>query len=137
MSSKTFQGSCQCRRVKFEADIDFSTAGTHKCNCTSCWKRRWWSVKVEPSAFRLRGGQEELTKYQPGQDTGHGGFCKHCGVTPYAWVDAAEWNPAAYWSVNVACLDDLPPAELAAAPITYYDGLADNWWNPPAETRHL
>jgi hypothetical protein len=24
-----------------------------------------------------------------------------------------------------------------AAPVTYYDGLRDNWGEPPPETRHL
>jgi len=65
------------------------------------------------------------------------GFCRECGVIPYGWVDAAEWNDGEYVSVNVACLDDLDPAELAAAPVSYMDGRHDNWWNPPAETRHL
>jgi len=40
-------------------------------------------------------------------------------------------------SINLACLDDLDPAELIAAPVTYRDGRNDNWWHPPAETRHL
>ena len=61
----------------------------------------------------------------------------HCGVRPYGWVDVAEWNDTEYVSVNVACLDNLDPAELIAAPVQYMDGLHDNWWNPPAETRHL
>lgn len=137
MSTKTYHGSCQCRRIQFEADIDLAQTGTGKCNCTSCWKRRWWSTRAEPKNFRLTGGQQELTGYVAGSDTGHGGFCKHCGVTPYAWVDAADWNPAAYWSINVACLDDLDPGELMAAPIRYMDGRNDNWLNVPAEIRHL
>ncbi|HMJ54605.1 MAG TPA: hypothetical protein VK540_21130 [Polyangiaceae bacterium] len=53
------------------------------------------------------------------------------------WVDAAEWNEGAYVSVNVAAVDDLDPAELVAGPIQFCDGKNDNWWNPPAETRHL
>lgn len=136
MTTRTYLGSCVCKRVKFEADVDWS-AGTGKCNCTSCWKRRWWSVKVPTSGFRYLGGETELSKYRDGQATGHGGFCKHCGVTPYGYVDAAEWNDGAYVSVNVACLDNLDPAELVAAPINYMDGLHDNWWAAPAETRHL
>ena len=40
-------------------------------------------------------------------------------------------------SINVACLDDATPDELIAAPVTYYDGLNDNWWVVPSETRHL
>lgn len=58
-------------------------------------------------------------------------------VRQHGWVDAAEWNEGAYVSVNVAAVDDLDPAELVAGPIQYCDGKNDNWWNPPAETRHL
>ena len=136
MAMKTYEGSCQCRRVRFEADIDLSQ-GTGKCNCTSCWKRRWWSVRAKPEHFRSIEGETELTGYKPGSATGHTGFCKHCGVTPYSWVPASEWNESEYVSVNVACLDNLEPAELVAAPVQYMDGRADNWWNPPSETRHL
>ena len=42
-----------------------------------------------------------------------------------------------YVSVHLSTLNDLPVAELVAAPIHYMDGLHDNWWNPPTETRHL
>jgi hypothetical protein len=123
-------------RIKFEAAIDLAE-GTGKCNCTSCWKRRWWSVRVKPEGFRSFGGEEHLSQYRPGSETGHRGFCKHCGVIPYGWVEAAEWNDGAYVSVNVACLDDLDPADLVAAPVQYMDGRADNWWSAPKETRHL
>jgi hypothetical protein len=136
MANKTYSGSCHCGRVKFEADVDWSQ-GTTKCNCTYCWKKRWWSVKVQPSGFRSLGGESELSGYKPGQSKGHTGFCKHCGVTPYGWVEPADWNPAEYVSVNVAALDELDPLDLLAAPVTYCDGRADNWWSAPAETRHL
>jgi hypothetical protein len=122
--------------VKFEADIDLSQ-GTRKCNCTICWKKRWWTVAVKPEGFRSLQGEQELSASKPGAERGHSGFCKHCGVFPYAWVPAAEWNDGEYVSVNVAALDDLDPAALATAPITYLDGKADDWWNTPAETRHL
>lgn len=136
MATKTYRGSCQCGRVKFEADVDLSQ-GTGQCNCTSCWKRRWWSVGVKPEAFRSIQGEQELSGYKPGQSKGHGGFCKQCGVAVYAWIDAAEWNDGEYVSLSVAALDDLEPADLLAAPVKYMDGRADDWWNVPAETRHL
>jgi hypothetical protein len=135
MATKTYQGSCHCGRVKFEATIDLAE-GTSKCNCTNCWKKRFWGVRAKPEAFRSLGGEQELSGYKP-EAAVNGGFCKHCGVIPYGFVDKSEWNPAAYVQVNVAALDNLDPAELLAAPVMYCDGRNNNWWNPPAETRHL
>ena len=135
MAKKTYQGSCHCGRIKFEADIDLA-AGTGKCNCTNCWKRRSWNTKVPVPDFRARGGEDQMSGYDPGAPI-QKGFCKNCGVITYAYVPKTEWNPSEYVSVSVAALDNLDPAELLAAPITYYDGRHDNWWNTPTETRHL
>lgn len=128
MTTKTFHGSCKCGTVHFEADIDWSR-GTTKCNCTSCWKRRWWSVKVKPEQFRPLSGDDALSQ--------KGGFCRNCGVTPYAEVEAAAWNDGAYVALNVATLDDLDPRELMAAPIQLCDGRNDDWFHKPEFTAHL
>jgi hypothetical protein len=127
-NTKTLHGSCKCGTVKFEAEIDLSQ-GTGKCNCTSCWKRRWWTVRAAPEAFRTLAGADALSK--------EGGFCTKCGVVPYAHVPASEWNPKAYVSVNVAVLDDLDPRELMAAPITYYNGRDNDWYHKPEYLDHL
>ena len=137
MTKTTYQGSCECGRIKFEADIDLAASGTSKCNCTTCWKRRLWTARVPADSFRSLAGAEELSEFKAGAARGHRGFCKGCGARPYAWVDAADWNDGEYVSVNVACLDQLEPATLLAAPIQYCDGRADNWCNAPQETRHL
>jgi hypothetical protein len=42
-----------------------------------------------------------------------------------------------YYNINVMCLDGVNIDELMLAPVTYYDGLNDNWDERPAETRHL
>jgi hypothetical protein len=43
----------------------------------------------------------------------------------------------AFVSINVACLDDVTPEELASLPIHYADGLNYNWPNSPAITSYL
>jgi hypothetical protein len=132
---KTYNGSCHCGKVHFEADIDLAT-GTGKCNCSICAKRRSWGAIVKPDAFRLTAGEAELADYQFGSLSAHHRFCKTCGVAPFGsgYVEAIG---GAYYSVNLACLDDLDPKDLVEAPIRYMDGRNNNWWQPPAETRHL
>jgi hypothetical protein len=51
--TKTYHGSCHCKRVTFEADLDLSK-GTGKCNCTYCWKIRNWSALGKPDQLRVR-----------------------------------------------------------------------------------
>jgi hypothetical protein len=118
-------------------DLDLAATGTSKCNCTFCWKKRWWSTRARPEDFRPMAGVEELSGYRRNEQNGRGGFCRHCGVSLYAYVPKEEWNDGEYVSVNVSALDDLDPAELVAAPLQLCDGRNDNWWSPPAESRHL
>lgn len=132
---KTFHGSCHCKKVRFEADIDLS-AGTGKCNCSICWKVRNWSVIVKPHDLRVQEGESELSDYQWGQKVGHAYFCKHCGVRVFGRGNIPEIG-GEYASIVLAALDDLPPGELAEAPIKYFNGRDNDWFNVPAETRHL
>ena len=127
MAKQTFHGSCKCGQVKFEVALDLS-AGTTKCNCTACWKRRWWSAKAQIDDFKPLAGDEVLTENN---------ICPRCGVIPYTHVEAAEWNDGAYVSINVAALDDLDPKQLMAAPVMLCDGRNDNWWSPPEYSAHL
>ena len=134
---RTYHGSCHCKAVTFEADIDLDQ-GTGKCNCTICWKKRMWNAGIQPEAFRLLSGEEQLADYARSGDwgEGHHRFCKVCGIATHGHGHI-EALGGPYVSVALATLDDLPVDDLVAAPVTYMDGLHDNWWNPPAETRHL
>jgi hypothetical protein len=138
---KTYHGSCHCGAVRFECEIDLAR-GTSKCNCSICSKTRFWKTLVKADAFRLIEGEEALTDYQFGSNTIHHLFCSRCGVKPFgrAFLDVifgGETLSGEYYAVNVACLDDVTPKELAEAPVRYEDGKNNNWESRPDEVGHL
>lgn len=135
---QTYHGSCHCKAVTFEADIDLD-AGTGKCNCTLCWKQRQWNAGgLKKEDFRLLSGEDALTDYSHSGDWGevHHLFCGSCGIATHGHgnIEAAGGE---FLSVHLAALDDLPVEALVTAPLSYMDGLHDNWWEAPKETRHL
>ncbi|NML34732.1 GFA family protein [Paraburkholderia antibiotica] len=133
---RTYRGSCHCQLVQFEARIDFSR-GTSKCNCSFCSRLRFWNVKVRPEAFRLLSDAAALSDYQGNNPVAHHPFCKRCGVHVFDRIEMPNGTGYPYINVNILCLEELDLDEALNAPISYHDGLHDNWGNAPAQTRHL
>ena len=133
---KNYHGSCHCGAIHFEAEIDLA-AETTRCNCTYCRKTRSWSVRANEASFRVTKGAAKAygREGSADYDSAHY-FCPTCGVRLFARGNIPELG-GKFVSVAISTLEDVSEAELIAAPITWCDGLHDNWWNPPAEVRHL
>lgn len=135
---QTYHGSCHCKAVTFEADIDLDK-GTNKCNCTFCWKQRMWNAgQLRAEDFRLLTGSEQLANYGKSGDWGEGyhRFCKRCGIATHSH-GRIEAMGGDFLSVHLAAIDDLPIEDLVEAPTHYMDGLHDDWQHEPSEKRHL
>ena len=131
---KTYHGSCHCGAVRFACDIDLAQ-GTLKCNCSICSKGRFWKAVIKADAFRLLQGADALSDYHFGRDIIHHMFCSRCGIKTFGHGQTKELGE--FYGINLACLDDAPPAELMAAPLQYQDGKNNKWESSPAETRQL
>lgn len=132
---RTYQGSCHCGAVRFEADLDLSL-GTVKCNCSICAKQRMWCAKAAPDEVRIVEGPGALQVYAFGGHVAHHYFCRTCGVHPFAYVDMPS-DGRRYWNVQICCLEEVDANEVASAPVTYEDGRADRWDRVPADIRLL
>jgi hypothetical protein len=131
---KTYHGSCHCGAVTFEAEIDL-TQSTFRCNCSICRRTRFWPAIAKPEGFRLLTGETDLTKYVFNTRKNHHYFCKHCGVRAFGIGNETPMGKMI--GINVMCLEGVSDEELSKVPITYVDGLHDNWQNVPEFFSHL
>lgn len=134
MAIKTFHGSCHCKGLRFEADLDLDK-GTGKCNCTYCAKVRNWAAQTTPAGFRwLAKDTYGEYGFVPGS-TNHHMFCTKCGVR--VGTEGTIPQLGAYVSVQLSTLDDLSVDELIGAKVHFANGLDNDWMHAPEETRQL
>lgn len=131
---KTYQGSCHCGAVRFEAELDLSQP-TYRCNCSICRRNRFWAAVALPEAFRLLAGEQALVEYLFNTRRNQHFFCRHCGVRAFGVGN--DTPVGRMYGVNIGCLEGIAEEELARIPITYVDGMNDRWQDAPAHVAHL
>ena len=124
---KTYQGSCHCGAIRFEADLDL-TQSTYRCNCSICRRTRFWPAIAREGAFRLLAGESELTQYLFNSRKNQHYFCRHCGVRPFGI--GTETPIGQMVGVNLGCLAGVSEEDLARLSITCGDGMHDRQGAP-------
>lgn len=96
-------GGCHCGTVRFEADVDITTAVD--CNCSYCSKIGLLLAFTGEKQFLLTAGHDALTDYR--FHTGHVAhlFCARCGTAVYGRVPGPDNRPLV--AVNLRCVDGL------------------------------
>ena len=135
MTTRTYEGSCHCGNIRYEAEIDLAQ-GTGKCNCTFCTKARAWKVFVKPASFRLLSGSNDAVGYRKHPQASLKYFCKTCGIKTHE-LGSADHMGGDFVGIFISALDNAEPEDLVAAPVRYADGRNNNWHNPPLFTDHL
>lgn len=100
MTTRTYTGTCQCGRVRYEADIDvgrdFPVATSRLFDRTAL---------IQSSAFRLLAGATDLVDCQFGTMlVSHNRACRHCGIRPFG-RGHLERLGGDFCAVNLATLD--------------------------------
>ena len=131
---KTYQGSCHCGTVRFEADLDLSQP-TFRCNCSICRRTRFWVAVARPEEFRLLSGEGEMTEYLFNTRRNQHFFCRRCGVRAFGIGNDTPIGKMI--GVNVGCLEGVPEEDLSRIPITRVDGMNERWGEAPAHFAHL
>ena len=108
-------GSCQCRKITFAANVD--PGNSYICNCTDCQTLAGsafrWSLTTPESDFKLLAGVPKYFVKVP--DDGSTGsqqdfFCADCGSPIYSTTPPGD--EARLFNIRVPTLkqrNDLPP----------------------------
>jgi hypothetical protein len=113
--TKTYEGSCHCGKVRYEATCALN--GAIACNCSMCRRKGTLLTFVPEEQFKLHQGEDALTDYQFGKKTIHHLFCSTCGVTSFARGSSPDGKTMI--AINVRCLDGVDPEKLS---LTHHDG---------------
>ena len=112
---KTWEGSCHCGKVKYEARADIRSVVS--CNCSICQRTGSLLAFVPAENFALLSGEDALTDYQFNQKVIHHLFCSTCGVRSFARGTGPDGKPMA--AINVRCLDGI---DLEKLDVMHFDG---------------
>jgi len=83
-----------------------------------CTKKGFIHLIVEPSAFELLSGAEDLVSYRFNTGVAEHKFCRRCGIHPF-YTPRSDPDKV---DVNVRCLDDV---DLTQLELLLFDGR--NW----------
>lgn len=125
-SAMLIHGSCHCGNVSFELDWDPdpSEIPARACTCSFCVKHGgvWTSTPTGRLRVRLRD-PSLVSRYAFGTRTAQFHVCGRCGAVP---VVSSEIEGRIHAVVSVNAFDDVDPALLRRAPVSFEGEAADS-----------
>jgi hypothetical protein len=109
---KTHEGGCHCGAVRYEVDVDASSA--IECNCSHCQSKGLLLAFAGEDQFRLKSGEGNLGEYQFNKRRIHHLFCKTCGVESFARGTGPDGKPMV--AINARALDGVDLGAIERKP---------------------
>lgn len=103
-----YRGSCHCKAVSFEVDVDLENPIT--CNCSYCQKRGSILAFTAEQNFTLESGNDKLTEYRFNTNKIEHLFCSICGMESFSKGETPDGRKMV--AVNVRCLEDVDISSL-------------------------
>jgi len=105
---KTMKGTCHCKAVEFEVDLDNGFENVRRCNCSLCSRKGAMMAGVPLERLRVVRGADKLSLYQWNTRIAKHYFCSICGIYTHHQRRSA---PDEY-GFNVACIEGVDPDSL-------------------------
>ena len=96
-----FEGSCHCKKVRFQIETENVYKDLYRCNCSLCRKKSIVMKPVSKEFFTLLEGNENLGLYKWNKNIAEHYFCQNCGI----YTHHRRRRDPSQISVNFACLD--------------------------------
>ena len=111
----TYEGSCHCGKVRYQAKVDLKSVVS--CNCSICSKTGTLLAFVPSEIFTLLSGEDALADYQFNKHHIHHRFCTTCGIRSFA--DGVGPDGTAMVALNTRCLEGVA---LTSLDVMHFDG---------------
>ncbi|MBV9348849.1 MAG: GFA family protein [Pseudolabrys sp.] len=108
------KGSCQCGKVKFEADTEIKDVIS--CNCSRCRRLGALLSAVPGDKFKLVAGEGAMTTYKFNKHVIDHQFCATCGIQPFA---QGKMGDKPMVMINVRCVEGV---DAESHPVRKFDG---------------
>jgi hypothetical protein len=116
MAEQTYDGSCHCGAVAFQAQVDLDQP-VIACNCSHCRRKGFLLSFVAPAKFELRSGKAALSDYRFNTHRIDHQFCQTCGVQAFAEGKGPDGSSMV--AINIRCLEGV---DLGALNVQDFDG---------------
>ncbi|HKI52260.1 MAG TPA: GFA family protein [Geothermobacteraceae bacterium] len=113
--STTYQGSCHCGGIRFQATGELEQV--MECNCSICRRKGAKLWFVPRTQFKLLSERNKLATYTFNTQRIQHHFCPTCGIAPFGEGTDPKGNEMA--AINVRCLEGI---DIDALPVQRFDG---------------